>query len=98
LPRLSWRHTEAGSKFRVSATSAPAPAAARLWLADAATRDFRKASWKEQSVRLDKGGVLGEGSAPEEGHRGFFVGCGDEQDGLRYFLPTQLRIVAAPKR
>jgi PhoPQ-activated pathogenicity-related protein len=98
LPRLTWRHDEADGKFRLTATSAPAPRAARLWLAEAATRDFREATWEEQAVRLDRGSAVGTVAGPKEGYRAFFIECEYEQDGLPYYLSTQLRIVGAPKR
>src|SRR5258708_16536365 len=46
MPKLSWKHTQASGKYRLSVTSDPAPKAVRLWQADAPTRDFRKATWK----------------------------------------------------
>ncbi len=98
FPKLTWKHSETGGKYRLDVTSDPAPKTARLWLADAPTRDFRKATWKEQEVKLDRGKVSGTVEAPEKGCRVFFIECEYEKDSLRYYLSTQLRIVGTPQK
>jgi PhoPQ-activated pathogenicity-related protein len=96
LPKLTWKHSEQGGKCVLTAASNPAPKAARLWHAEAPTRDFRKATWKEEAVKLNRGSALAQITAPESGCRVFFIECEYEQDGLQYFLSTQLRIVGKP--
>ena len=54
-------------------TSDPAPKAARLWVADNPTRDFRQAKWNERPATLDKGTITGEVDKPAEGFTAFFV-------------------------
>jgi PhoPQ-activated pathogenicity-related protein len=98
LPRLTWKHAEVDGKYRVSVTSDVAPKVARLWQADAPTRDFRKAIWKDQPAKLDKGNVSALAEAPASGCRVFFVECEYELDGLRCFFSTQLRIVGKPEK
>lgn len=98
LPKMSWAHGDAGGKHLVSVTSDVAPKAARLWVADAPTRDFRKSTWNEKPVTLDKGGVKAEVDAPASGCRVFLVECEYDLDGLRYYLTTQLRIVGKPAK
>ncbi len=98
LPKLTWKHTEQDGKFVVTATSDPAPKAARLWCADAPTRDFRKSTWKEKPAKLNGGTAIAVVAAPESGCRVFFIECEYEQDGLRYFLSTQLRIVGKAEK
>lgn len=93
LAKLAWKHVEAGDKYGVRVTSDQTPKAARLWVANAQTRDFRKATWVEKEVKIDKGNVLAEVDAPPSGHRVFFVECEYDLDGLTYYLSTQLRIV-----
>jgi PhoPQ-activated pathogenicity-related protein len=93
LPKLTWKHGEKDGKYTLTATSNPAPKAARLWSADAPTRDFRKSEWKQQPVKLGGGTAFSQVTAPESGCRVFFVECEYDLDGLRYFLSTQLRIV-----
>ncbi len=96
MPKLSWRHGEAGGKFQLSVTGSPAPKAARLWQADAPTRDFRKATWKDQILDLDRGKVLALVEAPTSGCRVFLVEYEYELGKLSYYLSTQLRIVGKP--
>jgi PhoPQ-activated pathogenicity-related protein len=93
LPKLTWKHTEQVGKYFVTATSEPAPKAARLWWTDAPTRDFRKSTWKEKRAKLNGGTAVAQLTAPESGCRVFFIECEYEQEGLQYFLSTQLRIV-----
>jgi PhoPQ-activated pathogenicity-related protein len=96
MPKLSWKHEGAAGKFRLTVRGTPAPKAARLWVADAPTRDFRKATWAERPAALAGGVVRGEVEAPADGYRAFFAECEYEIDGLRYYLSTQIRIVGKP--
>jgi PhoPQ-activated pathogenicity-related protein len=98
LPKLTWKHDEQGGKYTLTATSDPAPKGARLWSADAPTRDFRKSAWTQQPVKLDRGIAVAQTIAPATGYRVFFVEFEYELDGLRYFLSTQLRIVGKPEK
>jgi PhoPQ-activated pathogenicity-related protein len=96
MPKLSWKHVEIDGKYRLSVTGDPAPEAARLWQAEAPTRDFRKASWNEQEVKLDKGSATATVDAPATGCRVFFMEYEYRLGTLRYYLSTQLRIVGKP--
>jgi PhoPQ-activated pathogenicity-related protein len=98
FPRLSWQHGGDKGTFRLTVECSPAPKAARLWVANSPTRDFRKSTWQEQAVQLEAGKVRGEVKAPEKGYRVFLAECEYEEDGLPYYLSTQLRIVEAAKR
>jgi PhoPQ-activated pathogenicity-related protein len=93
MPRLRWKHADVGGKHRVTVECRPEPKAARLWVAEAATRDFRRSVWKEHEAKVAKGTVTAEVSTPASGFRVFLVECEYELDGLRYCLSTQLRIV-----
>jgi PhoPQ-activated pathogenicity-related protein len=98
MPKLGWKHGEAGEKMTLTVTSEPAPKAARLWLADAPTRDFRKAKWAERPADLDGGTVTGAVEKPAEGWRTFFAECEYEKDGQTFYLSTQLRMAEAGKK
>src|SRR5262249_32840653 len=65
MPKLTWKHGDADGKLTLDVQASAAPKAARLWLAQADTRDFRKAKWVEQSVTIDKGNVRGAITPPE---------------------------------
>jgi len=98
MPKMSWKHADDGNKMTLQVTSDPAPKAARLWVADNPTRDFRKAKWTEQAATLDKATATGAVERPTEGWRTFFAECEYEKDGQTYFLSTQLRMAEAGKK
>jgi PhoPQ-activated pathogenicity-related protein len=98
MPKLTWKHGDADGRMTLAVTSDPAPRAARLWVADAATRDFRKSKWAEKPATLNGGTVKGEVEQPTEGWRAFFAECEYEQDGQTFFLSTQLRMAEAGKK
>jgi PhoPQ-activated pathogenicity-related protein len=98
MPTLSWKHDEADGKYRLTVQCKPAPKAARLWVADAATRDFRKSTWKEQPATRKGKQVTGLVSRPESGCRAFFAEMEYEMGGMRYYLSTQLRIIGKPAK
>jgi PhoPQ-activated pathogenicity-related protein len=93
MPKLRWKHDDAEGKPRVVVESDVAPKAARLWVADASTRDFRQATWAERPATLEGGKVSGSVELPEKGWRTFFAECEYEIDGLRYYLSTQVRML-----
>jgi PhoPQ-activated pathogenicity-related protein len=92
MPTLHWKHDSVAGKLRLIIDAAPAPAGARLWIARTATRDFRKAQWREQEMSFKDGQIIGEVTPPENGHLAFFGEVDYEIDGLRYHLSTQLRL------
>lgn len=97
LPRLSWKHDDAGGKARLTVEAAPAPSAARLWAARAETRDFRKSQFNEQPLKVDSGNIVGEVKRPDAGYLSFFAELDYEIDGLQHQLSTQLRIIEAAR-
>jgi PhoPQ-activated pathogenicity-related protein len=96
LPEMRWRHEDSGDKARVVVESSPAPVAARLWVAESPSRDFRAAEWRERAVDISGGRVVGEVTAPEKNYVAFFGELDYEVDGLKYQLSTQIRIVGRP--
>jgi PhoPQ-activated pathogenicity-related protein len=92
MPNLTWKHESVDTKLRLTIEATPAPAAARLWVAREATRDFRIAKWQEQAVILSNGRAIGEVTRPDKGHVAFFGELDYEIDGLKYQLSTQVRM------
>lgn len=92
MPKLSWKH-DGDDHCTLAVKCDPAPKAARVWVAESATRDFRKSKWTAQPAAVEKGEVKGECQCPKEGYRAFFAECDYEIDGLKYTLSTQLRVV-----
>jgi len=98
MPVLSWKHEDEGGQFRLTATSSEPPKAARLWVATADTRDFRKALWHEQPVKLAGKSLEGSVAPPQEGCLAFYAELEYELEGVTYYLSTQLRIVGTPRK
>lgn len=95
MPRLSWKHDDDRGKARLTVESDHAPKAARLWVASAATRDFRLAAWKTQPLTAGKS-IVGSVASPATGCSAFFAEVDFEIDGLTHQLSTQMRILEAP--
>ena len=94
MPNLSWKHESVNGKLRLTIASSPAPVAARLWIAERPTADFRAAQWIERPLVFSEATatIAGEVAAPAAGHLAFFGELDYEIDGLRYHLSTQVRM------
>jgi PhoPQ-activated pathogenicity-related protein len=98
MPKLSWKHEDAGRKLRLEVRAEPASQVGRLWVAHAPTRDFRKARWEEQKVLVRGPIAVGEVEPPAEGFVALFAELDCEIDGLRYQLSTQVRVAGPAAR
>ena len=98
MPKMTWKHGDEGNSLTLTVNSDVAPKAARLWVADATTRDFRKSKWTEREMKLDNGTAMGSVEKPKEGWRTVYAECEFEREGLRYCLSTQLRMFEAGKK
>lgn len=92
MPSLRWKHENVNGKLRLTIDATPAPIAARLWIAQSATPDFRTVQWKEQEISFSDGKIISEVTPPEKGHLAFFGELDYEIDGLHYRLSTQMRM------
>ena len=92
MPELSWKHEDRDGKLRLSIAANPQPLAARLWVAQTASKDFRQAKWIEQAADISDGMVVGEVTPTGKGHVAFFGELDYQIDGLKYQLSTQLRV------
>jgi len=98
LPRLQWTHQDQPGHARLTITSKPAPLAARAWIAQAATRDFRKSEWVERPL-AGTGATLMLDVAPQpDRFQAFFAELEFEIEGVRHPLSTQMRILPPPER
>jgi PhoPQ-activated pathogenicity-related protein len=97
MPKLSWKNDDDGDKLRLVVTADLAPKSARVWTATTPTRDFRKAKWTDQEVKVGKDKITGEATAPKDGCLAFYLDLEYEIDGIAYHLCTQLRLVGTPK-
>jgi len=94
MPNLTWKHETANGRLRLTIDATPAPKAARLWVAQTETQDFRSAKWTEQAVTVSNGIIIGEVTPPEQGHLAFYGELDYEIDGLKYHLSTQIQVTA----
>ena len=92
MPNLRWKHETADGKLRLNIAATPAPKAARLWIAQTTTADFRIAKWNPKPLNFSDGRISGEVAAPEKGHLAFFGELDYEIEGLQYHLSTQVRM------
>jgi PhoPQ-activated pathogenicity-related protein len=98
MPSLRWKHENVNGKPRLTIDATPAPRAARLWVAQSATSDFRTAPWQEREALIADGKVVGEVTPPEKDQLAFFGELEYEIDGLRYNLSTQMRMAPTGAR
>ncbi len=98
MPSLRWKHENVDGKLRLTIDAAPAPRAARLWVAQSPTSDFRTAPWQEREALIADGKVVGEVTPPEKDQLAFFGELEYEIDGLRYQLSTQMRMAPTGAR
>jgi PhoPQ-activated pathogenicity-related protein len=96
MPRLAWQHDDNGKGPRITVTSEPPPKSASLWVARAATHDFRGAKWEQQPAAQKGSTVTGEIELPMSGSAAFYAALEFEFESVPYTLCTQLRIVDAP--
>jgi PhoPQ-activated pathogenicity-related protein len=92
MPTLKWAYATVDGKLRLTIEGTPAPAGARLWVAETQSQDFRRAKWREQAVNFSNGVVIGEVAPPEKGYLAFYGELDYEIDGLKYHLSTQIRM------
>ena len=97
MPKLEWRHFEEDGRFCLGVQAKSSPVGARLWVADAPTRDFRKVRWAKQAVPLVKGAFLAQVDAPAKGYRAFFAEMEFRDNDIPYTLSTQIRVVEAKR-
>ncbi len=91
LPQLDWKHSDGDGQLVLAMTSSAKPAAARLWVAHAPTKDFRPAKWRPQPVEEKSGGLVGRVAKPRQGHVALFGEAQFDLEGLSYSLTTLVR-------
>jgi PhoPQ-activated pathogenicity-related protein len=94
LARLRWDETAPdGKSYRIMLTASTPPRVARLWVARAATRDFRQATWQPQPLTPDGKTVLATLAPPASGHSACFAELEFGDDGATYTLCTPIRVL-----
>jgi len=95
MPKVQWKHDDAGTKSRLTITSTPAPRSGRLWVAQAKSRDLRLSTWEEIPMTAEENSLSGGVDKPREGVLALYGEADFEVDGLAHPLSTQMRIVEA---
>lgn len=87
----SLRLTSDGATLTVRAD--PAPAEARLWVAESTAPDFRQARWVEQDLPKVESGWKVHASPAAMGYRAFFAELVFESDGLKLYVSSPARVL-----
>jgi len=95
MPKLQWKHDDADGNARLTVSAEPKPLAARMWISQAPTRDFRKMSWQPAKLDASRGKIAGVVPMPPTGYTAFFAELDFEIDGIRHQLSTQVRVLEA---
>lgn len=93
MPKLSWKHDNADGKPRLTVRSTPQAKAARLWLAESPTRDFRKSEWTARPLHCKDGAATVVVDPPAKGFLAFYAELDYVIGDLSHHLSTQLRVV-----
>jgi PhoPQ-activated pathogenicity-related protein len=93
MPKLTWKHDDDAGQSRLRVRSEPMPKVARLWVADAEKRDFRKSTWTEQPATISKDAIVGKIDSPNAGCRVFYGEMEYQIDGMTFYLSTQVRVL-----
>jgi PhoPQ-activated pathogenicity-related protein len=101
MPKMSWTYETKNGNVELSIASDTRPNAARLWVAEAPTRDFRKAVWREHrdvSIKIgadEASRISASVATPRAGYLAVFGELDFSVDGIRHSLSTQIHVVAA---
>jgi PhoPQ-activated pathogenicity-related protein len=93
MPKVQWKHGETEGKPILTVTGDPAPTGGRLWVAEAPTRDFRKAKWVSKPMTASDGKLVGTIEPPAEGYLAFYGEVDYTMEDIKFHLSTQLRVV-----
>lgn len=95
MPKLSWKHDDTDGNARLVVTAEPQPLAARVWIATAPTRDFRKMTWTSGDLNAAGRTITTVIPRAPIGYSAFFAELDFEIDGTRHQLSTQIRVLEA---
>jgi len=109
MPRITWNHSADAEYASLEiaweappnheqALAAAIPVAARLWVADSPTRDFRRSTWKAEELSLQPNlhRVTARIAIPKTGCRALFGELEFRDHDQPFWLSTQMQIVGTP--
>jgi PhoPQ-activated pathogenicity-related protein len=88
-----WTEGEMDGNPALNVKASAMPSAARAWVVNAPTRDFRKATWSERPVAVDGQTVTAAVEKPSTGYRAFYAELDYDLDGLTYRICTTVRVL-----
>ena len=97
-PQMRWSHREGKDGVRLSLRSDPPPAGARLFRAEAKTRDFRDSAWSFEPMERTGDVFTALAPLPPDGHAAIFGEAVFDLDGRPFTLSTQIRILGSGGR
>jgi PhoPQ-activated pathogenicity-related protein len=92
LPALDWELERQGESLHWTLTASVHPHAANLWVATAATRDFRQAQWESIATRTDAQPLRGELALPNDRFIALFAEAAYRIDGQDCRLSTLVHV------
>ncbi len=104
MPTLTWKYVQKPAGVDFSITPNGTMKGQRAWIAESDTRDFRKATWKSETLSEVKGGAVVIGgpvsvdmkfNRPQKNLAAVMVETEFEVDHLKFNLSSQLRILEA---
>lgn len=97
LASAKWEMNGGADRCEFIVNASAKPSAARVWVVDAPTRDFRKATWVERAANIDGTSVTANVEAPDKGCRACYCELDFDLDGLVYRVCTQVKVLEAGK-
>lgn len=91
MPKLTWKHEDTDGKARLTLQPTPPANGGRIWLAEASTRDFRKAKWTSRPLDHQSNGAVI--APPTKGFVAFYAELDYTIGELPYHLSTTLRVL-----
>ncbi len=94
MPALEWSFEE-GNSVTLRIESDRAPKSVQIWRASSATRDFRESRWSPEEARREGEAYVYTLPTPERGYEAMFGEAVYENDGVPFYLSTNVQIVAS---
>jgi PhoPQ-activated pathogenicity-related protein len=93
MPNLTWKHDDVDGKARLTVHATPPPQGVLLWVAEAPSRDFRKAKWVARPVEWKDEKAVSLIALPSKGFLALYAELDYKIDELSYQLSTQVRVI-----
>ena len=88
LPQLRWEQAEAEGEMTLKVHCSQEPVAARFWVAQSSTKDFRESQWQANPLARNSGSYVGTVARSEEGHVAYYGELEFKDQGIPYSLCT----------